>query len=477
MEVFYLQCEHLHWALILNFNDNDMRNFIKYGMISALMMFASCEEFLDVDPPKDQIADVRVFEDDKMATAALNNLYVSLHNKGFFNGTTFGAGFLLGCYTDELEVTTNRNEPFKLFYDGTVLSSNETVKTIWNDTYNQIFMCNNIIEGIKSSSLITKEVKDQIIGECMTLRGILHFYLAQTYGNVPYVISTDYKVNQRVSKITVDEVIKRAISDLKEAEELLTDVIPTGERIRINRTVTQAFLARIYLYNSNWDQAKTYSEMVINNSNYQLEDLEKLFLKDSKSAIWQLKPLATDTNTTEAYSYIFTTTPAPNAQLSQYLLNAFEINDSRKQEWVKIVDNKLVSTHVNKYKIMGGSSPSKEYSIIIRIEEMYLIAAEATAEIADFEAAAYYLNKVRNRSGLENISISNAEEALDLIIKERRVEFFCEFGHRFYDLKRRNKLNDLIIVKTNWRPHFQLWPIPEVELTLNPNLNPQNYGY
>ena len=108
---------------------------------------------------------------------------------------------------------------------------------------------------------------------------------------------------------------------------------------------------------------------------------------------------------------------------------------------------------------------------------MYLIAAEAAAELADFETAAYYLNKIRNRSGLESVGINSTAEAVNLIIKERRVEFFCEFGHRFYDLKRRNRLSDLVPVKNNWKEYFQLWPIPEAELILNPNLNPQNNGY
>lgn len=454
-----------------------MRNFIKYGMFSALMIFASCEEFLEVDPPKDQIADTRVFEDDKMATAALNNLYVALHNKGFFNGTTFGAGFILGCYTDELEVTTSRNEDFRYFYEGTVLSSNEAVKAIWNDTYSQIFMCNNLIEGMKASSGITNQVKERVIGECMALRGILHFYLAQNYGSIPYVTGTDYKVNQRIMKIAVNQVLINAVADLKEAEGLLTGVNASGERININQTVVQAFLARMYLYTATWDQAKSYSEMVIGNADYQLEEIENVFLKESKSAIWQLKPLAQDANTTEAYSYIFTAAPAPNAQLSQSLINSFEVNDRRKQHWIKVVDSSSAVAHADKYKIMGFSTPSKEYSVIIRLEEMYLIAAEAAAELADFETAAYYLNKIRNRSGLESVSINSTAEAVNLIIKERRVEFFCEFGHRFYDLKRRNRLSDLVPVKNNWKEYFQLWPIPEAELILNPNLNPQNNGY
>jgi hypothetical protein len=61
---------------------------------------------------------------------------------------------------------------------------------------------------------------------------------------------------------------------------------------------------------------------------------------------------------------------------------------------------------------------------------------------------------------------------------ERRLELFTEFGHRFFDLKRTGRLEqELSIVKPQWKKINQLLPLPESELVLNPNLNPQNDGY
>ncbi|MNL56219.1 SusD family protein [compost metagenome] len=66
---------------------------------------------------------------------------------------------------------------------------------------------------------------------------------------------------------------------------------------------------------------------------------------------------------------------------------------------------------------------------------------------------------------------------LDEILLESRREFFTEHGHRFFDLKRTGRLNVLIGVKPNWKSYHDLWPLPQKELTLNPNMNPQNTGY
>lgn len=455
-----------------------MKNILNVKYLFLLMIvFSACEEFVDIEVPKNQIANTTVFNDDSTAKAALNNLYVSLLTKGFLNGNTNGNAYLLGCLADELQVTTNQFTDYRSFFEGAVLSNNNAVKNIWNDSYHQIYICNNIIEGLQASSGVSPEVKDEIIGQCLAVRGIIHFYLSQNYGDVPYVTSSDYKINQRIAKTSSSEVLNRAILDLQEAEELLYAVPTNIERIRISKEVVQAFLARMYLYTQQWNLAKQYAELLINNPAFELDPIENLFLKTSKSAIWQLKPLAEGGNAMEAYSYVFTSSPAPNAQLTQSLLAAFEPNDLRKINWVKVVNSDTHSAHSNKYKIVGFTTPSQEYSIIIRIEEMYFIAAEAAAELNDFDNTNNYINAIRNRAGLQSLSITNTHDAINSILQERRVELFCEFGHRFYDLKRRNRLNEITNSKPTWKAHLQYWPIPEVEMNLNPNLKPQNDGY
>lgn len=445
--------------------------------VSSVYMLVGCSDFLDVDVPDDQLDEGKVFEDDRMAASAMVGVYTKLRNSGFFSGTLSGVGVQLGCYTDELEVTTAQALEYRFFYENVLTPSNTGVKSLWEQSYQQVFAVNSIIEGIEGSQKLSDGIRKQLLGEALAVRSLLHFYLCQTYGNVPYVKSTDYNLNKVVKKISVGEVLNLALNDLLEAEKLLLPVYPSGERVRFNQVAAQALLARIYLYMENWSMAKQYAEKVIASAGYTLEAPDKTFKKESKSAILQLKPGFDGGNTSEAAAYTFNAAPAPNLRLSQELLTAFEMGDNRRMHYIRFVGQGVENAHAFKYKVMGNTAVSAEYSIVLRLEEQYLIAAEATAELGEWDVCNHMLNALRLRAGLEEITVSTKETALNEVLQERRVELFCEFGHRFYDLKRRNRLLELVVPKPNWKEHFNLLPLPENELLLNPNLLPQNNGY
>lgn len=448
-------------------------------VLAGLAGLTGCNDFLEMEMPKDQIDHTRVFNDEKLATAALTHVYTLMRSHGFLSGNTNGCGFLLGCYTDELEVTATTTAYYRNFYEGSVLPSNSAIAEWWNHTYRQIYTVNTVLEGLEKSAGVSGPAGKQLRGEALAVRGLLHFYLAQTFGAVPYITTTDYRINRQTGKLPVADVMQRAENDLKQAEELLTAAYPSAERIRINQAVAQALLARLYLYREQWQLAQQYAETVLANPAYKLEPLNQVFLKNSKSAIWQFKPETEGRNALEADTYIFEALPAPQSRLSAAFLNSAEMNDRRKETWIRYVAGSSENAHSYKYTQRGGSSstPSKEYSVIIRIEEMYLIAAEAAAEQSDWQTCNTMLHALRSRAGLPDVRVSDLDAAVNAVLRERRSELFCEFGHRFYDLKRRNRLNELLSVKPGWQPYFNLLPLPENELLLNPNLLPQNAGY
>ena len=89
-----------------------------------------------------------------------------------------------------------------------------------------------------------------------------------------------------------------------------------------------------------------------------------------------------------------------------------------------------------------------------------------------------FVNKTRQRAGLPTLSSGIGKDLLLAeILNENRREFFTEMGHRFLDLKRNDRLSVLTASKPNWKEFHRAWPIPQKELLLNSNLNPQNTGY
>lgn len=453
-----------------------MKKYIKYMLSTALLFLMSCSEFLDVDTPKNQMDTPMVFNDERTANAAMLNVYASMRNAGFLLGNRDGIGALLGAYTDELDVVTNQSVGVKYFYDLNVQPSNTVIKNLWDISYKQIYMVNQIITGINTTDDLPEDTKKQLLGEAYGIRGILHFYLSQTFGAVPYVSTIDYEVNKNISKKSENEVLSLAIADLLEAENLLSSNYISTERIRLNQSVVQAFLARMYLYQKNWIKASGYAQMVLDDTRFQLASLDDLFIKNSTSAIWQLKPDPEGRNTLEGETYIFTAIPAPLMKLENSLITDFQTNDLRKTNWTNAIDSNNYFAY--KYKERGISAGGTlEYAIVIRIEEMYLIKAEAAAQLSDFDTCNDLLNVIRLRTGLTSINVASLPEAIDAILNERRFEFFCEFGHRFYDLKRYDKLSVITEIKPNWVLFFKTLPIPLTEITLNPNLLPQNEGY
>jgi hypothetical protein len=131
-----------------------------------------------------------------------------------------------------------------------------------------------------------------------------------------------------------------------------------------------------------------------------------------------------------------------------------------------------------KYKQQTNTTSTLEYSIIQRVEEQYLIRAEAYIEKGQTALGLQDLNKIRTRSGILGINNLDKSYLLEVLLKERRNEFFTEWGQRFYDLKHFGKLDDkMMMVKSNWKSYFKIFPIPEKEMLINPNLAPQNEGY
>ena len=79
---------------------------------------------------------------------------------------------------------------------------------------------------------------------------------------------------------------------------------------------------------------------------------------------------------------------------------------------------------------------------------------------------------------MDDTTAVTLNELLHAILQERRVELFTEQGHRWFDLKRMGKAAEVLeAIKPNWKDTHILLPVPDKELTLNPNLLPQNEGY
>lgn len=450
-------------------------------MVLLVICITSCDSFVEVELPESQLTTSTVFEDRATAEAALTDIYSKMRDQGLLTGTSSGLSNQLGNLTDELTSYGSPGDPALYFYFNTLLPSNTSITDFWNISYNQIYASNAVMEGVEKSSKLNSQEKEIIKGEALFIRGLLHFYLANLFGDVPYIATTDYKKNNVEKKIAVSKVYGNVVSDLEAAVTLLGQEYDNVERIRPNQLVAKALLARVHLYNGAWAEASNVASAVINATNYyELENnINAVFVKDSKETIWQFQPAMAGQNTDEAAAFIFFAGPPPLVSLTDNLMNSFAVGDLRKSNWTKAIsDGSNTWYHPYKYKEFDYTASSIEYSAVFRLAEQYLIRAEARAQQGDLIGAKEDLNKIRNRAGLDQTTAVSKQDILNAILQERRWELFTEYGHRFFDLKRSGKIDAILsTTKTGWNPINIVFPLPQNELSINPNLRPQNSGY
>jgi len=459
---------------------------IQVGLIATLIVITclwlfSCDSFTETDLPKTQLIKTAVFQDVKTATAALSDCYAQMRDYSMISGNSDGLSSLLGNYADELTYYGVSDSPLQNFYNHTLLPSNSGVSVLWNSSFNQIYAANAIVEGVDNSTAITGDNRNRLKGEALFIRAFTHFNLVNLFGDIPYISSTDYKTNTMISKQTQADVYNQIIADLLEAKELLPETYTSAQRIRPNKYTVSALLARVYLYTENWQLAENESSVIINKTAlYQWQDnLDLVFLKDSPSTIWQLHPGVAGLNTIEGRTFIFTSAPPNIEAISPELFNAFEAGDQRKNHWLGSVNDGTDTYYFPfKYKLDTNSGTSQEYSIIFRLEEQYLIRAEARIHLGKLAEAKNDINKIRQRATLANTTASTSEELSQAVLQERRVELFTEFGHRWFDLKRTGKTGTVLsVIKPAWKDRDNLLPLPASELLANSHLLPQNQGY
>lgn len=450
-------------------------------MASLCYLGAGCKKFVAVDPPDDQLVSASVFNNDQTATATVVGIYSRIMqiNKFFLNG----ANTLYPALSSDELVRTSPFANEDAFSSDALPATNQVIKNdLWRFAYNYIYAANASIEGIGQSKALTPALQKSLLGEAKFLRALSYFYLVNLYGDIPLITTTDYRITASLGRTPVAQVYEQIVKDLEEAQATLP--LTTGNT-RPGQMAATALLARVDLYQGKYAQAEVEASRIINSGTYTLEpNLDRVFLINSRETIFQLLPVSPDYNTAEGNFFIPLSLPTskPTYVLTPFLSGAFEAGDGRRIHWVsdKTIGG-VVYAYPAKYKqrinTPSGNAPV-EANIVLRFAEQYLIRSEARAEQDNLSGALEDLNSIRFRAGLPPANASSKSALLDLILHERQIELFAEWGHRFLDLKRIGKIDAILGSEKSsvWKSTAALYPVPLSEIQSNPNLT-QNPGY
>ena len=422
-----------------------MKNIV---IILVGIIFIGCENWFDVSP-KTEIKAEDMFEDERGFMDALTGAY-SLMTKDELYGQELTMGFVevLGQTYDGLSssVTSPYLDAFNFNYG--VVSEERRLEKIWKGQYNVIMNLNAMLSYVdKQKHVFSKGNYELIKGEALALRGFLHFDLLRLFAPapvtgkvqnaIPYV---DKYSNQAFPQLTIEQVVEKMVSDVDSARIYLKKVDFWGpdslgidkdhfstymkdRGIHMNYYAATALLARIYLYSGEKTLAFSKAEEVINSNRFDLvtdgiTGVSRLFPSEHIFALSKKNISATLENLYNTGSY-----SAP-VSISQDRIDNIYYNES-------------INTDLRKTWWFEGAKVVKfnntERLPLLRVSEMYLIAAECASNII---IGQQYLNELRAHRNLPALpDFGNDENSFQLELKQEILKEQLLDGQLFFYYK------------------------------------------
>ena len=452
-------------------------NFKTLILLSLILLggiCTGCDRFLDVQP-KDQYTE-------KQLLATRGGYYTAMN--GLYNNLTSNSLYGKNLSYELIDVISKRSAPLAKSTYLTSLNSwgyaeenvSKALESTWATAYTTILNCNVILENLATQQGILSPAETNLMkGELLALRAFLHFDMLRLFGPIykedPSAPSIPYNESVKIMNLpllSADSIVHNKIMrDLDEAEKLLAKdpVIPEGpmasaledenevylryRQLRMNYYAVLALKARVYLYAGEKDKAlqaaykllkdKTVSEWFLPVDPNKLlannVDPDRVFSTEVLMGIYMKKR-------GDIYTYSFDAENAGNNFLqprNSFVdgnLFAGETQDYRYQsQWAQATSIGVTGHIFTKYKAIQDGDAKLFYSSfmpLIRLSEMYYIAAECEPKVSDGNS---WLNQIRTLRGLPEITITDENE----LMSKLRIEYLREFwgeGQIFFMYKR-----------------------------------------
>lgn len=473
---------------------------LKFGAIALILVtFSSCQKYLDTDLPTNSVTLSTAFQTKGVIDQMMNQLYETFDA----NLVEYSVSVRLSESLSDNSANPTVSLPSQIdAINSLILPDNNVAFINWDNVYRIIYLTNVLLDGLPTTSttVLTDALRKQYIAEAKAIRAYSYFNLVRAYGDVPLVLTSDPEASKLLARTPKAEVYTQIEKDLNEAAADLPAT--TGVLHRVTSKYTpQAMLADVYLTQGKWAQAETAATSIISSGLYSLAAITDAFYQGNAETIMSMGH--TYAWTGDAYlkvaniSWLLYPNGIPTWEnsvcpnLSVSLMNSFEAGDLRKTNWTILSNagnypdpNQRYFQSKYKYNIVFGDPgilPGEEQDFkLYRLAEIYLIRAEARAQLGNVAGATTDLNLVRTRAGLANTTAATQAALVTAILQERRVELFMEKATRWFDLVRTNTANAVLSVipakAANWKPTMVLFPLTTAILSANPLLK-QTPGY
>ncbi len=489
--------------------------------MTVVMLSAGCKKFLDREPLSATVDDIHV----GALEGKVLGLYGAIRNSA--NDPYCGDGFenipylaMNGFRSDDAEIVADPGaSAWNQTYDRFQYTKDDWGAGLyWDKHYVFAGLCNDALdEAAKNNYDDPASIIN--IGEAKFFRAYAYFDLVRTFGDVPKI---DFKINDpkdgQVAKSPAADIWAMIQQDLTDAVAVLPAVWEKKYDGRLTSGAAKTFLAKVLLYQKQWESSLALCKEVIASDKYALlKPYYKIFKTEgelSSESIFEIQAskVAGDGNIywsrlgqTQGYRGSGTwdlgwgwNTP------TDALVASYEDGDARKAATILYSGqsdggsetggygntvpasasakywNKKVYNSYSDYIAAGIGTPNNEAQNtwvnhrVFRYADVLLMAAEAANEIGGAQNqtdAVGWVNEVRARANLGGVTFTDQASFRNIIKHERRIEFAMEF-ERFFDLVR---WGDAQTALPGYQPKHRYYPIPASAITANPKLvqNPE----
>ena len=428
----------------------------------------SCTKWLDVKPDTDKDRDELVNSVTGIQQM-LFGVYTGMVDEGLY-GRQLTYGFTEAAAYNYYYANATAG-PFNAWaYTSTV--NRPIIDNVWTKAYNTIANGNSLLKAIDDKkSLFTTQEFNVIKGETLALRAFLHFDLLRLFAPnytvdstiiaLPYVATYE---SIRTPHEKSSTVMAKVLSDLNAAEALLKDVDPiftigltntassktdflSNRQYRFNYWAVQALKARVYLYAGDKVNAELYATKVMEQGPFTWVNPSTLTGTNPDVVFMPELIFALNVSKLETYYQAYFA-PGLNKianEASSYAIRIFEDPNDYRFLYQMTADRYGNKTISGKYKqSISASAPIKKQTMpMLRLGEMYLIAAECANARGSKTTAITLMRELRLRRGYLSADRSIPDnitpaELQALIVKEFRKETYVE-GQTFFNYKRLNQ--------------------------------------
>jgi len=433
-------------------------------LVGTMLLFSSCEKFLDVQTP-DRIMEDDLFSNTTGFRSALNGVYIDMTSDVLYGKhMTSGVVDVLAQYYAVSNIYTT----YKSF-NYTDATPRTYFDSAWQRYYRLIANTNTIIDKCNTTNVLSATNKNIILGEGLALRAFFHFDVLRLFGpiyneqnkaltSIPY---NNVVQPQALPLLPAEKVMDNIIADLSASLALLEAIDPVlteGRRntsdlvngdflsyrqFRLNYYAVKALLARVYLWKQDKANAGRLAQEVIRqvqteHNYFPFVSREEAVNPTTPDRVFSSEILFAGYDNTR--TAMFNSLIGPNAvsfdRISIASGRASEMYDDNNDFRYLAFAVQTVGTgsvfYSRKYEPVN--TVLDNYVPLIRVSEMYYIAAECSASLTD---ATTLINKVRAARSARNLVIAD-QNALELALRnEYRREFLGE-GQLFYYYKRKN---------------------------------------